>query len=580
MNHLELTPVRRLGRLLKNFRKEIRYVLLYALVAGLIQLSLPLGIQAIIGLIAGGSLSASWGVLVFFVSVGVLLSGLLRLLQLSVMEYMQRRLFTESAFEFAQRIPRLNTESLRDAYIPELVNRFFDTVNLQKGLPKILIEGSAAIFQVLLSLIVLSFYHQSFVIFSILLLVVLTLLFRITAPQGIRTSLEESKYKYKLAFWLEEVGRVSSTFKLSGDRRFPLQRTDELTIQYLRARAKHWNILLIQMVGSMVFKTLVLAGFLVLGSVLVMENQLNIGQFVASEILILFVIDSVEKIILLHETGYDMVTAAEKLGQVSDLPLEREDGIRLESVCKGRPLAVEMRGLSYQFADSNKRILDQLDLKIVAGERVAIAGYTSSGRGTLLQILSVARRDFSGQLLFNGISKPNLHLRSLRARIGDISNHVDVFKGSILENLTLGDDRITLSSVLDMCESVGLSAFFQTLPQGINSEILPGGKNLSRSVTTKILVARALLTNPYLLVMDEPTASLQFHDRIKISRLLTGSGRTWTLVASTDDPLLASMCDRVLVMNEGRIIFSGTFDALQQTEHYKKLFNTEIQTDL
>lgn len=120
-----LTPIQRLSRLLGGYRREIRYILLYALVAGLINLSLPLGVQAIIGLIAGGSISASWGVLVLFIIVGALMVGLLRLMQLSVMEYMQRRIFTDSAIEFAARIPRLNLELLRHEYLPELVNRFF-----------------------------------------------------------------------------------------------------------------------------------------------------------------------------------------------------------------------------------------------------------------------------------------------------------------------------------------------------------------------------------------------------------------------------------------------------------------------
>ncbi|MBK6994452.1 MAG: hypothetical protein IPH31_05845 [Lewinellaceae bacterium] len=147
-----LTPQRRLLRLLGQFRREIRYIILYAVVAGAINLSLPLGIQAIIGQIAGGGINASWGVLVLFVLVGAALMGILRIMQLSVMEYMQRRIFTESAVEFAVRIPRLNLELLRKEYLPELVNRFFDTVTIQKGLPKLLIDGSTAVLQIFFSL--------------------------------------------------------------------------------------------------------------------------------------------------------------------------------------------------------------------------------------------------------------------------------------------------------------------------------------------------------------------------------------------------------------------------------------------
>jgi ABC-type bacteriocin/lantibiotic exporter with double-glycine peptidase domain len=99
-NPNSLTPIRRLVRLLAKYRREIRYIMLYAVVAGLINLSLPLGIQAIIGLIAGGGISASWGLLVAFVIVGAVITGGLRLLQLSIMEHMQRQIFTDSAIDF------------------------------------------------------------------------------------------------------------------------------------------------------------------------------------------------------------------------------------------------------------------------------------------------------------------------------------------------------------------------------------------------------------------------------------------------------------------------------------------------
>ncbi|MFM8490239.1 MAG: ABC transporter ATP-binding protein, partial [Bacteroidota bacterium] len=138
-----------------------------------------------IGQIAGGALNASWGVLVFFVLVGALFAGILRLMQLSVMEYMQRRIFTDASVEFALRIPRLNLEALRKEHIPELINRFFDTLTLQKGLPKLLIEGSSAVLQIVFSLLLLSFYHTSFVTFSLLLLGLTGLLFYWAAGKGV-----------------------------------------------------------------------------------------------------------------------------------------------------------------------------------------------------------------------------------------------------------------------------------------------------------------------------------------------------------------------------------------------------------
>ncbi len=567
-----MTPVQRLLRLLGQFRREIRYIILYAVVAGLINLSLPLGIQAIIGQIAGGGISASWGVLVLFVIVGALLVGILRLMQLSIMESLQRRIFASSAVEFAVRIPRLNLELLRKEHLPELVNRFFDTLTLQKGLPKILMEGSTAVLQIVFSLLLLSFYHSTFVLFSILLLGILFGLFSWTGPRGIQTSLKESKYKYKLAFWLEEVGRVAPTFKLAGENRFPLLRADALTVDYLDAREKHWRILVAQFVSSIAFRVLVLGGFLILGSLLVIDNQLNIGQFVASEILVLFVIESVEKLILLHETGYDVLTAIEKIGQVSDLPIERDDGVRFEEYSANQPLSVELRNLSYQYDDGDVPVLKNLNLLIKSGEHVAITGYSGAGKSTLMQVLSVGKRDFTGSLLFNGLPKRNLHLRSLREHIGDLSSQEEIFKGTIRENIDLGNEHTSLQRVLQVAEDVGLNEFIRDLPKGLDTELLSGGKNIPRSVVTKILVARAIVGLPKLLAMEEPLGNLNFRDRLRIAHLLIDKKQPWTLVGVTSDPVLAAMCDRVIVLKAGEIVFDGTFDGVQKTEHYQWIF--------
>ena len=161
-NNELLTPVQRFWRLLRPDRKEIRNVYVYAFFFGLVNLSLPLGIQSIVNLIQGGQINTSWVVLVIFVIVGIAINGVLQVQQLKIAEHLQQKIFSRAAFEFAYRIPKVKLEALYRKYAPELMNRFFDVVAIQKGLSKILIDFSTASIQTIFGLILLSLYHPFF----------------------------------------------------------------------------------------------------------------------------------------------------------------------------------------------------------------------------------------------------------------------------------------------------------------------------------------------------------------------------------------------------------------------------------
>jgi ABC-type bacteriocin/lantibiotic exporter with double-glycine peptidase domain len=255
----------------------------------------------------------------------------LQISQLKITENLQQKIFSRAAFEFAYRIPKIKMEAIYKQYAPELMNRFFDVISVQKGLSKILIDFSMASIQVLFGLVLLSLYHPFFIFFSMILIFLLFIIFRYTAKKGLMTSLRESKHKYTVANWLQEVARTHMTIKLAGKTDLPVQRVDKATGEYINARDDHFKILMQQYFLMVGFKVIIGAGLLVVGSILVMEQQMNIGQFVASEIIILLVLSSVEKLILSLETIYDVLTSLEKIGQVTDMELESNEGMLINN---------------------------------------------------------------------------------------------------------------------------------------------------------------------------------------------------------------------------------------------------------
>ncbi|MBK8081082.1 MAG: ABC transporter ATP-binding protein [Saprospiraceae bacterium] len=242
-------------------------------------------------------------------------------------------------------------------YAPELMNRFFDTVIIQKGVAKILLEFTTAALQILFGLILLSFYHSFFIVFSVLVIFIAFIIGNYIFKRGLNSSLNESKYKYQVAYWLEELARTFTTFKLESSSPIPIRNADNLVMSYLTARNHHFRILLRQYYLFIVFKVLVAAGFLILGGILVFNQQMNIGQFVAAEIIVLLIIQASEKILLSLETVYDLLTSIEKISQVTDLELEKtQEEIFIPSELENG-LSLEFRDVSFSYPDDSEDVI-------------------------------------------------------------------------------------------------------------------------------------------------------------------------------------------------------------------------------
>ncbi len=571
-NSLKGRPLQRFFRLLSVERKEIGYVYIYAIFNGLINLSLPLGIQAIISFTLANEISSSWVLLIAVVTVGTALAGIMQIMQITITEMLQQRVFTRASFEFAYRIPRLRMEALTKYYPPELVNRFFDTLNVQKGLPKILIDFSTATLQIFFGMILLSFYHPFFVFFGVGLMLILFLIVRYTGPRGMRTSLEESDYKYQVAYWLEEIARTMSTFKLAGQSDLAMRRTDDLVSNYLDARKKHFKVLIFQFANIVGFKTIVTAGLLILGSVLLIQREINIGQFVASEIIIILIINSVEKLVLSAEVVYDVLTGMEKIGKITDLPLEKESGIEFDTVDTGKGLSVKLKDLTFSYPGDEQASLFHISMDVKAGEKVCISGFSGSGKTLLLNVISGLYDSFTGVLSYNDVPYRNYSVSSVRAVIGDCLSQKVLFRGSLLENLTMGREDVTLQNLRSALDKLGLTEFIQHLPEGLNTQLVPESPMLPEGVVRRLILAKCIAKNPHLLVMDDILRIVEPEERRKIARYLIDE-LDFSLITVSNDPLVASRCDKVLIMNQGTIIDSGTYEEISQRPYATNLFN-------
>ncbi len=538
------SSLKKFYKILRLDKQDISAIYAFAILAGIVQLSLPLGIQTIISFVMAGSISTSIVILILLVVFGTFLNGLLQVRQLEIIEKLKQKIFLRYSLEFSDRLPKLDTEKLDNYYLPELVNRFFDTISLQKGLDKLLLDLPAAIIQTLLGLPLLSFYHPIFIGFGALLLFIIILILRYTSPQGLALAMQSSDYKYQVASWLQETARVVKSFKYSKST-LNVDKADDLIGKHLDARTQYFKVLLVQFWSLISFKIIITAAMLIVGTLLLVDQQINVGQFIAADIVIITIIGSVEKLILSLDKVYDALVSIEKLGKVADAEIEIDGNLVLDNTLQ-KGLTVEFRNTSYSF-DGGKNILNKVNYSVSAGKQVCISGPSGSGKSTLLRLLTGSLKNFQGSILIDNQPIKSYNLQSLRDAIGILFNSQDIFHATIKENITMGNrtvDEIEMSQYVD---KLGLSDFIQSHNTGYDYMLDPSGKKLPKTIRQKILLIRALLGNNRLLLLEEPFENLDEPSKKAFIDILKNRINCTVLIAS-NDTTIAKECDAVLYL--------------------------------
>ena len=534
--------------LLKPDRKDISAIYFYAILAGLVQLSLPLGIQSIINFVLAGTISTSIVVLIVLVVGGTLLGGLLQVRQLQLIEKLKQKIFVRYSLEFADRIPQLNVEKLDKYHLPELINRFFEVPSFQKGIEKILLDLPTAAIQMALGLLLLSFYHPVFIAFGAILIFALVLIIRFTVQPGFSAALEASDYKYRVAAWLQELARMIKSFKYTRNCDIQIQKTDELATGYLEARTSYFKILLTQAWSLIGFKTLITAGMLIVGATLLVDQEINIGQFIAADLVIITIIGSVEKLLVSLDAFYEMFTSVEKMNTIIGAEKETEGTAVLSDGPEG--MKVEFHNVNFAYPDGHT-ILQNIEFTIEPGQIALLTGSSGSGKSSLFRLLTGAFKSFDGQVLIDELPISNFRLSSLRQQTGVLLNQQDFFRGTLLENITMGDPTITISEIMDVAEYTGLINFIQSQSQGFDTLLDPLGKRLSQSIRQRILLTRSLIGKSRLLLLEEPFLQLSIDEKKLLLNYIKKQRKSTAIIIAKEQDI--SLFDVVLRLEDGRL---------------------------
>ena len=549
-NGADVAPWRRLVRLALAERADIVAVIITSLAVGLLTLVTPLVVQVLINNVAFGALSQPIVVLSAILLVCVGLAGGLRVVQRQVVEALQRRLFVRLVADLAHRLPRVSSSAFQKHYGPELVNRFFDVLTVQKAAKSLLLDGVSAALQATVGLALLAFYHPVLLAFAVALIIVVIVIFIPLGAGAERTAVAESKAKYAVAGWLEELARNPLMFRSAEGAALAVDRADSLARRYLGYRQAHFRIFLRQYGGTVALQAVAGAGLLLDGGALVIERQLSLGQLVASEFVVASVLSALIKFSEKLEVYYDLTAAVDKLGHLVELPTERTDGATPPP--PPGPAALSVHALSYGHGDGHT-VLNGINLKLRPGDRVVIDGPSGAGKSTLGALLFGMHPIGPGHVMLDSNDLRDLQPSHLRGQVR-LANGVEVLAGSIAENIHLGGPPLEGGRLRALFAAVGLLPRIGRLPEGADTVLSPTGAPLSSGELRRLMVARAIAAGPRLLVIDDLLDGLAEADQTTLLDALSPPTRGWTLLVLTRNPSLAGRFDRRLHLDaDGRL---------------------------
>jgi ABC-type bacteriocin/lantibiotic exporter with double-glycine peptidase domain len=381
----------------------------------------------------------------------------------------------------------------------------------------------------------------------LVLALILWIIFKFTGPKGLASSLKESKYKYNLAHWLEEIARVNKSFKLFSGNKFHLNKTDCIVEDYLVSREKHFQVLISQFKLFIGFKVIVAAGLLLLGGYLVFQEQMNIGQFVAAEIIIILIINSIEKVLRTIDTIYDVLTALDKIGYVTDLPLDNDGGNAIITTEKG--VSLTAKELVFGFPDEKNKIINKLSFEVKANEKIVLTGKSGSGKSVLIQLLAGLHEIEDGELYIDDIPFSNYKREKIHQHFGVAFPDNQIFEGTFKENILLGRSS-TDKEISTIVKLLKLDDYLIHQPQGIDSLVDSGGRRLPRSILQKLLIARIIISAPKLLLIEDPLQFIEEDEKKIIIDYIMDDKRNWTVLVISDFYYWKEKCTRIIEINK------------------------------
>jgi len=368
-----------------------------------------------------------------------------------------------------------------------------------------------------------------------------------------------------------------STIKRLGLEEFSNLKTEIRFVKLLKNTYKSIQGSIFANNGIEIISTGITVAVLWAGSNFVIDRQITPGTLMLFYSLIGYVLGSVGKLISSNQTIQDALIAADRLFQIMDLEIEENN---MQKICLERDMIDDIRFENVSFCyGSRKQVFQSLNLNIKKGETTAIVGESGSGKTTLVSLLQHLYPINNGSIYIGKYNISHITNESLRRMIGNVPQQIELFSGSILENIAYGSFEPDVKKIVELSEQLGIRSFIEKLPNSYLTPIGEHGVSLSGGERQRIAIARALYRDPEMLILDEATSSLDSISERYIKQAINDmaiQGKTVIIIAHRLSTV--KNADNIIVLEEGKVVETGTHNQLLQQEGaYFRLWNEQFQ---
>ncbi len=510
----------------------LKLILVYATTVGLFSLIIPFTVQELVNTFAFAVTPIMVVTLVGIMAGTLFFVAIFRVLQFFATDILERRIFIRITLALAKVLPLFKDEVFRSHNI----SRFFETVFLQRALSNLLVDLVNVLVGGFIGMVLLAWYHPYFIIFDALLIIGIVII-ALLGKGGFKSTLNMSEAKYDTFNWFQEVADNLLHFQAANCSDLIIQKADTLGTAYVKARKSRFRSLLRQYMGSITFQVIVHTGLLGTAGWLLSQGELTLGQLVAAEVIIASLLLNLESVVKRTYIVFYFFTSLTELDHLFAIPKHKKENKSGLKIPQLSPNGIHLKYSNLAWATENESAFKNIALDALPGEKLALVCLEESIRRRISLVLGGLEQPPAGIVSYNEADIKNLSADEIAShRSLFFGGDLTLFEGSILENITMGRPNIGSNDLLWALNLTELDIILEAFPEGLDTQVHDGGKDFTSSQKVRILLARAIITRPALLILDGALPEIPLHIRDTLLNRLAGESCNWTLVIVTTNP--------------------------------------------